>query len=374
MTTPLDRPVRIALDLLGGDHAPGAVVAAARLVADRRPDIALVLVGPADLVADHLGDVAGLHHEPASDVVAMDEDAGRAVRSKPESTIRVALGLLATGGVDAVVSAGSTGATIAAAHLVLGRDRTLSRSVLAAVIPGLANPVVVLDVGGSLSTSPAVLGELARHGAAYAAVRHGLSCPRVGLLSIGVERGKGDALRRDGFAAIAAALDGAAAVWHGNVEGSDVPLGTVDVVVTDGFTGNVLLKGLEGSLALFRATMARHAPDTEAVVTAAVAPLRPDTQGGALLLGVPGVIVVGHGASSAEAIVNCVELAAEAADGRWVPRIAARAAAGRPAPPVESAPVDSAPVDSAPVDSAPVDSPPVLAPPAGVASAAVASA
>jgi glycerol-3-phosphate acyltransferase PlsX len=272
----------------------------------------------------------------------MDEEPGRAVRGKPGSTIRVALGLLSSGDADGVVSAGSTGATIAAAHLELGRDASLSRSVLAAVIPGLANPVVVVDVGGSLTTSPAVLGELAVHGAAYAGVRLGVENPRVGLLSIGVERGKGDALRRDGFAAIGAALESTSAVWQGNVEGSDVPLGTVDVVVTDGFTGNVLLKGLEGSLALFRATVARFAPETEAVVSAAVAPLRPETQGGALLLGVPGVIVVAHGASSAEAIVNSVELAAEAATGDWVARITARAAGAAP-PPLAAAPAATAP-------------------------------
>ncbi|MDQ1682602.1 MAG: phosphate acyltransferase [Frankiaceae bacterium] len=326
MTGPLDRPVRIALDLLGGDHAPSAVITAVELLAERRPDIALVLVGPVDLAAEHFGDVAGLRRVVANDVVGMGEDASRAVRHKPNSTIRVAVDLLAAGDVDGVVSAGSTGAAIAAAHLVLGRDPSLSRSVLAAVIPGLANPVVVLDVGGSLTTTAGVLGELAVHGAAYATVRLGIEHPRVGLLSIGVERGKGDVLRRTGFDAIASALADTPAVWYGNVEGSDVPLGTVDVVVTDGFTGNVLLKGLEGALALFRATVARDLPAAEQAVSEAIAPLRPDAQGGALLLGVPGVVVVGHGASSAEAIVSCVELAADAAENDWVSRIRACAA------------------------------------------------
>ncbi|MCU1677908.1 MAG: phosphate acyltransferase PlsX [Frankiales bacterium] len=326
MTTPLDRPVRVALDLLGGDHAPGAVVQAARLLAELRPDIELVLVGPADLAAESLGDVAGRRLVAASDAVGMGEDPGHAVRRKPHSSIRVAMDLLASGDADALVSAGSTGATIAAAHLVLGRHASVSRSVLAAVIPGLANPVVVLDVGGSLTTSADVLGELAIHGAAYSAIRFGVDRPRVGLLSIGVEPGKGDSLRRAAFHAVEAALRGAPAVWHGNVEGSDVPLGTVDVVVTDGFTGNVLLKGLEGALALFRATVSRAVPAVADSVGEAIEPLRPDGQGGARLLGVPGVIVVGHGASSAEAIVSCVELAAVAAAESWVPRVTARAA------------------------------------------------
>ena len=309
MTGPLDRPVRIALDLLGGDHAPIAVISAVGLLAERRPDIAVVLVGPVDLAAEHFGDVAGLRRVVANDVIGMGEDASRAVRHKPKSTIRVAIDLLAAGEVDGVVSAGSTGAAIAAAHLSLGRDPGLSRSVLAAVVPGLANHVVVLDVGGSLTTTAGVLGELAVHGAAYARVRLGVARPRVGLLSIGIERGKGDVLRRTGFDAIGAALAGTDAIWHGNVEGSDVPQGTVDVVVTDGFTGNVLLKGLEGALTLFRATIAREVPAAEKAVVDAISPLRPDAQGGALLLGVPGVVVVGHGASSAEAIVSCVELA-----------------------------------------------------------------
>ena len=336
MTGPLDRPVSVALDLLGGDHAPGVVVSAVRLLAERRPDIALVIVGPVDLAAEHFGDVAGLRLVGATDVVAMGEDASRAVRRKPHSTIRVAIDLLAAGEVDGVVSAGSTGAAIAAAHLVLGRDPAFSRSVLAAVIPALANPVVVLDVGGSLTTTADVLGELAVQGAAYANVRLGLAHPRVGLLSIGVERGKGDLLRRAGYEAIERALAGTSAVWHGNVEGSDVPLGAVDVVVTDGFTGNVLLKGLEGALALFRATVARFDASAEGTVSAAVAPLRPDAQGGALLLGVPGVVVVGHGASSAEAVVSCVELAASAATHDWVAHISAQArrAVGSVAPPI----------------------------------------
>ena len=328
MTGTFDLPVRVALDLLGGDCAPGAVVSAVRLLAERRPDITLVLVGPVDLAAEHLGDVAGLRLQDASDVVAMGADAARAVRGNRFCTVRVAMDLLAAAEVDAVVSAGSTGATIAAAHLILGRSPGVGRSVLAAVIPGLANPVVVLDVGGSLTTSAGVLAELARHGAAYATVCLGVEHPRVGLLNIGAERGKGDALRRAAFEAIGTALAGTDAMWCGNVEGTDVPLGTVDVVVTDGFTGNVLLKGLEGSLALFRATIARQAPELESAVTGAVAPLRPDAQGGALLLGVPGVVVVAHGASSAEAVVSCVELAAEAAVGNWVERITSHAAPG----------------------------------------------
>ncbi|MDQ1680404.1 MAG: phosphate acyltransferase [Frankiaceae bacterium] len=331
MTASLGRPVRVALDLMGGDNAPGAVVDAVRLLAARSPEIDVVLVGPADLAADALGDVAGLHLVVADDVVAMAEDPGRAVRRKPGSTVRVALDLLAAGSVDAVVSAGSTGATIAAAHLALGRSETLSRSVLAAVVPALANPVVVVDVGGNLSATAEVLAEQAVYGSAYASVRFGLDHPRVGLLSVGVERGKGDELRREAFELIEASLAGRGAVWCGNVEGSDIPLGSVDVVVTDGFTGNVLLKALEGALTLFSGTVARVA-DAAAAEAAAVATegLHPDRQGGALLLGVPCVVVIGHGASTAEAVAGCVELAAMAAAERWSAAISA-SVTGQPA-------------------------------------------
>jgi glycerol-3-phosphate acyltransferase PlsX len=332
VTASLGRPVRVALDLMGGDNAPGAVVDAVRLLAARSPEIDVVLVGPADLAADALGDVAGLHLVVADDVVAMAEDPGRAVRRKPGSTVRVALDLLAAGSVDAVVSAGSTGATIAAAHLVLGRSQTLSRSVLAAVVPALANPVVVVDVGGNLSATAEVLAEQAVYGSAYASVRLGLDHPRVGLLSVGVERGKGDELRREAFELIEASLAGRGAVWCGNVEGSDIPLGSVDVVVTDGFTGNVLLKALEGALTLFSGTVARVADTAAAAEAATVATegLRPDRQGGALLLGVPCVVVIGHGASTAEAVAGCVELAARAAAERWTAAISA-SVTGQPA-------------------------------------------
>jgi glycerol-3-phosphate acyltransferase PlsX len=166
----------------------------------------------------------------------------------------------------------------------------------------------------------------------------GVERPRVGLLSVGVERGKGDALRRAAYDLIETTLAGRDATWCGNVEGSDIPLGSVDVVVTDGFTGNVLLKALEGSLALFSGTVARVA-ESPAVAQSAVlatAGLRPDRQGGALLLGVPGVVVIGHGASSAEAVAGCVELAARAVTEGWVAAIGAtvsgRPVAGSPGP------------------------------------------
>lgn len=320
MTGTLDRPVRVALDLLGGDHAPGAVISAVRELAASRSELDLVVVGPADLAAESLGDVAGLRIAAANDVVAMGDDASSAVRRKPESTIRVAMDLLAAGDIDAVVSAGSTGATIAAASLALGRTPALSRCVLAAVIPALARPVLVLDVGGALTATPDVLAELAVHGAAHARVRLGVERPSVGLLSVGVEPGKGDALRQVGYDAVAAALADQEADFAGNVEGSDVPLGTVDVVVTDGFTGNVLLKALEGVLLLVTSTIARVAPELEDRVTEAVRPLVPEQQGGALLLGVPGVVVVGHGVSTPAALVSCVDMAVAAVRDDWIAR------------------------------------------------------
>ncbi|HEU0103003.1 MAG TPA: phosphate acyltransferase PlsX [Mycobacteriales bacterium] len=324
--------VRVALDLLGGDSAPEQVVDGALLVADEQGGTQVVLVGPTEVAArllEERGAAGRFEVVPASQVVGMAEDAARAVRTKRDATIRVAARLVRDGSADAFVSVGSTGAALAAAVFTLGRLRGVGRPALAVVIPAKAGPLVFLDAGASVDATPDLLAQYALAGAALAQVRLGLPSPRVGLLTIGEEPGKGDQLRKQADVLLA----GLPIDYVGSVEGRDVPHGGVaDVVVTDGFTGNVLAKGLEGAasmlteviLAAFTSTperreAARALRPALAEVTDAMSP---DAFGGAFLLGVRGVCVVGHGASSPRAVASCVAMAAQAVREGLVPRIA----------------------------------------------------
>ena len=325
--------VRVALDLLGGDHAPGTVVDGALLVLDEQPGVEIVLVGPTDLATTLLADRGAqgrcaLVH--ATEVVGMDEDPARGVRSKRDATVRVAARLVRDGAADACVSVGSSGAAMAAGLFTLGRLPGMSRPALAVVVPGLRGPLVLLDVGATTEATPDLLAQFALAGAAMAQVRLGLERPRVGLLSNGEEAGKGDALRKEAHAVLA----GLPLDFVGNVEGRDIPWGGVaDVVVTDGFTGNVVLKGLEGAFSMlgqalldaFTATPERRAAAKVLLpaMAEATAHMGPEQLGGALLLGVGGVAVVGHGSSSARAVASCVAVAAQAAREGLVPRTAA---------------------------------------------------
>ena len=328
---------RVALDLLGGDHAPGSVIDGAVLVAEHSPEVEVLLVGPVSVAEALLRErgAAGLvgagriRLVQASQVVGMDEDPARAVRAKRDATVRVAARLVRDGEADAMVSVGSTGAALAAAVFTLGRLRGVSRPALAAIVPAAAGPLVFLDVGAGTEATPELLAQFALAGAALATVRLGIAAPRVGLLSIGEEAGKGDELRRQAHDALAALpLE-----FVGNVEGRDVPHGgRADVVVTDGFTGNVLAKGLEGAATMLAAQLreALTATPERAAVAGVVLPaveettrhLSPEHLGGAVLLGVKGVVVVGHGASTPQGVQSCVRVAAQAARDGLVPRIA----------------------------------------------------
>jgi glycerol-3-phosphate acyltransferase PlsX len=323
---------RVALDLLGGDHAPESVVDGALLVVTEQPGVEVVLVGPVD-VAERLlearGAVGRFRLVPASQVVGMDEDPARAIRAKRDATVRVAARLVRDGEADAVVSVGSTGATLAAAVFTLGRLRGLSRPPLAAVVPSRTGPLVFLDVGATTSATPEMLAQFALAGAAFATVRLGIAAPRVGLLSIGEEAGKGDDLRRAAYDALSQLpLD-----FVGNVEGRDVPHGgKADVVVSDGFTGNVLAKGLEGAATMLAQVLQEALTSTPERREAArvllpalnevTGPMSPEVLGGAVLLGVDGVVVVGHGASTPQGVASCVRTAAQAVREGLVPRIA----------------------------------------------------
>ncbi|MBM0226232.1 phosphate acyltransferase PlsX [Micromonospora sp. ATA51] len=287
---------RIAVDLLGGDDAPAVVVDGALRAVRADPDLHLLLVGPTE-VAGGLIDAldpaqrARVAVRPVRTAVGM---ADHPTAAREHSTVRAAVHAVREGLADALVSAGSTGATVTAAVLGFGRWSDVRRPALVATLPAVAGPVVLLDVGGALEPRPATLARHAVLGAAYAAVAHGVAEPRVGLLSVGTEAGKGDWLRRAADPALAAVPLPGGARYVGLVEGYDVSLGVrADVVVTDGFTGNVLLKAIEGAYA-----MAGGPPAGGGAPRAAA------------LLGVAGTVVVCHGAARPDDVASGIALAA----------------------------------------------------------------
>ncbi|GAA3743155.1 phosphate acyltransferase PlsX [Micromonospora maritima] len=287
---------RIAVDLLGGDDAPAVVVDGALRALRVDPDLHLLLVGPTE-VADGLTGAldpaqrARVTVRPVRAAVGM---ADHPTAGRGDSTVRAAVQAVRDGLADAAVSAGSTGATVTAAALGLGRWTGVRRPALVATIPAVEGPVVLLDVGGSLEPGPATLARHAVLGAAYAAVAHAVIAPRVGLLSVGHEAGKGDRLRRSADPVLAAVPLPCDARYIGLVEGFDISLGArADVVVTDGFTGNVLLKAIEGAYA-----MAGGPPANGGAPRAAA------------LLGVAGTVVVCHGAAGPDDVASGIALAA----------------------------------------------------------------
>lgn len=300
----------IAVDAVGGDKAPGEILAGVREAIAEGIDV--VIVGPPDLA-----DVDDLTLIPASEQIAMDEEPGSAVRTKKDSSLVRAAEAVRDGKAAAMISAGNTGATMASALLRMGRIKGVKRPAIATPIPVPdSTPTVLLDAGANAEVQADWLVQFAQMGSVYAKQRFGIGTPRVGLLSIGEEPGKGDSLRKEAFGLLAAApgID-----FIGNVEGRDVMSADVDVVVTDGFTGNVTLKTLEGGLkAIFAALLAAfgadpaNQPHVDALLPALL-PLyetfSPDTYGGAILLGVDGVCIISHGSTGARAMRNAIRVA-----------------------------------------------------------------
>lgn len=304
---PAGIPARVAVDLLGGDRGPADVVAGVVRGCTVDPLLSVVLCGPRELAADllerHLpaagpGERIAVAH--ATQVVTMEEDPARAVRAKRDASVRVAARLVRDGEADACVSFGSTGAALAAAVFTFRRLPGVTRPGLAVTLPTAGGPIVLLDAGAGVEASADLLVQFALTGAAYAQLRLGVSRPRVGLLSNGSEESKGDLLRREAYAQ----LERSPLCFVGNVEGHDVAAGgRVDVVVVDGFTGNVFLKGLEGAVATVMAAMRplleRYGGSAALTEAERVAQrLGAAGQGGGVLLGVGGVTVVGHGAAT----------------------------------------------------------------------------
>jgi glycerol-3-phosphate acyltransferase PlsX len=281
--------------------------------------IAVVLVGPPEQV----GDTAGLPLVECTEVIAMDEDPAGSVRRKKDSSLVRAAELVRDGQACAMVSAGNTGATMAAALLRMGRLPGVVRPCIATPLPRLGRtPAVLVDSGANSECTAAMLVQFAQMGAAYVSARFGTTSPTVGLLSIGEEPTKGSPLVKETHHLLAEQGDGAFE-FVGNLEGRDLLPSPADVIVTDGFTGNVALKTLEGSLRfLFDALLGVFGLDEATKAAADVllphllplaAQFEPENTGGAMLLGTDGVCVISHGSSNATAMVNAVRVAHECA-------------------------------------------------------------
>ena len=314
----------IAVDAMGGDNAPGAIVAGARRAVDEL-GIPVVLVGRS---AD-LGDTGGLEVIEASEVIAMDADPGSSVRKMKDSSLVRAAEAVRDGRASAMVSAGNTGATMASALLRMGRIKGVQRPAIATPIPvpGADTPTVLLDAGANSECNADWLVQFAQMGAVFAKQRFGIASPRVGLLSIGEESTTHKLLAEGSW------IGETGAQFIGNVEGRDIMTDDVDVVVTDGFTGNVALKTLEGSLkSIINSLLAAFDSSDEARAAAAALwpslmplydSLDPENTGGAMLLGVDGVCIISHGSSSDRAMVNAVRVAADMVNANVVGHIAA---------------------------------------------------
>ncbi len=321
----------IAVDAMGGDRAPGEIVAGA-VQASEELGVPIILVGRPDAI----GDVHGLEVIEASEVIEMDDDPGVSVRRMKDSSLVRAAEAVRDGRASAMVSAGNTGAAMASALLRMGRLKGVSRPAIATPIPDPGGThTVMLDAGANAECQPEWLVQFAQMGAVYSRERYAIAEPRVGLLSIGEEPTKGNSLARAAHELLAAGgWEGSTgARFIGNVEGRDLMGAAADVVVTDGFTGNVALKTLEGGLrSLVGALLGAFDTDetTRSAADAlgpALAPLYaqldPDNTGGALLLGVKGVCVISHGSSSARAVLSAVRVAAEMVEAGFVGHLAA---------------------------------------------------
>jgi glycerol-3-phosphate acyltransferase PlsX len=314
--------IRVAVDAMGGDRGPEEIVAGA--VDARSADVVPVLVGPSGL-ATH-----GLELIEAADVIAMDEKPTDAVRGKPHSSLVRACRAVGEGEAQAVVSAGNTGAMLAACLLEIRRLRGVRRPAIAVTIPSRTGATVLLDSGANADARPEDFVQFAHMGAVFAEEILDVHNPEIGLLSIGEEAEKGNQLTLEAHELLAASELN----FTGNTEGRDLLRGGADVVVTDGFTGNVALKLLEGTIGnlldAFREEITATARGKLGglLIRPAARRLRdrldPDTYGGAYLLGLRGLAVIAHGNSSRRAIANAIRLAARGVEHDVVGRLAQR--------------------------------------------------
>ena len=316
---------------MGGDHAPSAIVEGA-VAAARHLDVRMALVGPTASLERDLASYPdwrqlGLEIVEAPDVVGMAESPAATLRRKPRASIRVAAELVAGNGAAALFSAGHTGATVMAAYSAFGMIPGVDRPALAATIPTRGRPAVLLDAGASVECRPQHLLQFAVMGSVYARIALGTERPRVGLLSIGEEETKGNDLTRDAHRLLKAAP----IAFIGNVEAREIYSGVADVIVCDGFTGNVVLKTSEGLVDTVEALLGDELRGTFSSQVGYLLSRRAfrrfrrrvdySEYGGAPLLGVAGLAIVGHGGSSVKAVRNAIAMAYRFATSDFLPRV-----------------------------------------------------
>ena len=324
--------MRIAVDAMGGDHAPAEIVKGASLAADEY-GLDISLVGIPSIVQPLLDSRPRLKLVPCTQAIGMDEHPAQAVRTKPDSSMSVCARMCKEGRADGWTSAGNSGAIMAAALLIQGRIRGVDRPALGSIVPTQDGFAYFLDVGANVDSKPDYLAQFAAMGAVYAREMLGRPRPRVALLSNGEEEGKGDELVRE----TAKRLKGSLAGFVGNVEPKDVFAARADVVVADGFVGNVAIKMAEATADFLFRSLRDEIPKTLTGKVGGVL-IRPGVRkireridwrefGGAPLLGIDGVAVVAHGRSDARAMKNAVRVTRDAVQNGLVGKI--RAEVGR---------------------------------------------
>ncbi|HBX22393.1 MAG TPA: phosphate acyltransferase PlsX [Desulfotomaculum sp.] len=324
--------MKIALDAMGGDHAPGEIVRGAWETC-RYNGLKVIMVGDRDILQreiDLLGPCDGLEIVHAPEVISMHEAPAAAVRRKKNSSVVMAADLVRSGEAVAMVSAGSTGATMAAALLRLGRIKGIDRPAIASVLPTEKGATILLDVGANVDCKAKNLLQFAIMGALYARKVLGIEKPRVGLLNVGEESTKGNELTQEAYPLFM----NNDINFCGNIEGRDIFTGTMDVVVCDGFVGNVVLKTSEGLAKVLMSMVKSEMQHSNLAKIGAILALpslknlkkRLDYSeyGGAPLLGINGVAIVCHGSSQAQAIRNALSSAKESVDTDLIKSIGAR--------------------------------------------------
>lgn len=317
----------VAVDAMGGDNAPATIVAGARQAFEEF-GVPVVLVGR----ADELGDVGGVSVVDAREVIEMGAEPASSVRRRKDSSIVRGAELVRDGEAKALLSAGNTGAAMAASLLRMGRIRKVARPAIAVPLPVFGStPTTLLDCGANADCQSDWLVQFARLGATYNRVRFDVKRPRVGILTIGEEAGKGNEFVKATVAEMEATDWGPDIEYIGNIEGGDLMTGVADVAVCDGFTGNIVLKSLEGLMTIARREVAaalestaegrQASPVVRSLVDPVFATLDSAQTGAAMLLGVRGVSMISHGSASADTIARAIRTASELADADVVDRL-----------------------------------------------------
>jgi phosphate acyltransferase len=323
--------ITIAIDGMGGDFAPREIVKGVAGAANANTGLSFIITGPKTAIEAELSaypETPNIEIVDTTEVIEMAEEPSRAVRLKTDSSLVVAARLVKEGRADAFISAGNTGAAMAAALLICGRLPGIKRPAIGVILPHISGKYVMVDAGANADCKPEYLAQFAVMGSVYAEQVLGIEKPRTGLLNIGEEAEKGSTFTKEAYKL----MQKAPVNFTGNVEGREVFEGAVDVVVTDGFTGNIMLKVVEGvGTMLFE--QLKEGISASVISKAGAALMKPvlkdlmkkndpEETGGAVLLGIDGVAIIGHGRSSSKSIVNAIRVAASSVEHDVVGRIA----------------------------------------------------